>query len=372
MDHTSINQIIIDIMVVFVVLGGIDRIIGGRFGLWDKVEEGITAMGGLFVAMTGFISLSPVLADLLAPVVVPVYQKLGADPAMFAGTLFGIDMGGYPVALEMAQSAEAGQFAGIILASMLGVTIVFTIPFALTAVGKEDRSCLATGVLCGVITIPFGCLVGGLVAGFEIGMILGNMVPIIIVAVLIAIGLAVIPNGMIKAFEVFGKIMIIIATVGLVASIVETLTGIVVIPGMSPLSDSVTTVGAIAIVLAGAYPMVNIIIKVFGKPLKAAGQKLGINETATAGLIATLANSIPTFGFIKDMDKVGKTVNFAFMVSAAFVLGDHLGFVAGVDKTMMIPLICGKLVAGILAVVLALFIAKRQKRKQQQLEGVEA
>ncbi|MBR3866346.1 MAG: ethanolamine utilization protein EutH [Butyricicoccus sp.] len=364
MDHTSINQIIIDIMVVFALLGAVDRIIGGRFGLWDKMEEGIGAMGALFVGMAGFISLAPVLAELLAPVVVPVYEMLGADPAMFAGTLFGIDMGGYPVALEMAQSTAAGQFAGVILASMMGVTIVFTIPFALNAVAKEDMSYLATGVLCGVITIPFGCFVGGLVAGFDMGMVLRNLVPIIIVAALIAIGLAIIPNGMIRGFEIFGKFMIIIATVGLIASIVETLTGIVLIPGMAPLSDSIATVGAIAIVLAGAYPMVEVVIKVFGKPLKAVGEKLGINEIATAGLIATLANSIPTFGFIKDMDTVGKTVNFAFMVSAAFVLGDHLGFVAGVDKTMMLPMICGKLVAGILAVVLALFIAKRQKNKQ--------
>lgn len=44
------------------------------------------AMGSLALAMIGIICLAPVLANLLRPVVVPLYQALGADPAMFAGT----------------------------------------------------------------------------------------------------------------------------------------------------------------------------------------------------------------------------------------------------------------------------------------------
>lgn len=359
MDHTSINQIIIDIMALFAVLGGIDRIFGGQFSLWDKMEEGVRTMGDLFIAMAGFISLSPVLADFLSPVIVPVYEALGADPAMFAGTLFGIDMGEYPIAMSMARSVEAGQFAGTIVASMLGVTVVFTIPFALTAADRRDWPCLAAGVLCGVVTIPFGCLIGGLIAGFPAGMVLKNLIPVVIVSALIAAGMALIPEKMIRGFEVFGKSMIVVSTVGLVAAIVETLTGVVVIPNMAPLSESVHTVGMIAITLAGAYPMVQIVTRFFCRPLKGIGQKLGMNDTATAGLIVTCANSIPTFGLIRDMDAVGKTVNFAFMVSDAFALGDHLGFVAGVEKTMMLPVLGGKLAAAVTAAIFAWVLSKR-------------
>ena len=82
----SINEIIVYLMVVFMALGAIDRIIGNRFGLGEKFEEGILAMGSLALAMVGIICLAPVLANLLRPVVVPFYQFLGADPAMFAGT----------------------------------------------------------------------------------------------------------------------------------------------------------------------------------------------------------------------------------------------------------------------------------------------
>ena len=81
--------------------------------------------------MIGIICLAPVLAGLLRPVVVPLYSFLGADPAMFAGTILANDMGGAPLAKELALTPEAGQFGGLIVGSMLGPTVVFTIPVAL-------------------------------------------------------------------------------------------------------------------------------------------------------------------------------------------------------------------------------------------------
>ena len=92
----SVNEIIVYIMVLFMALGAVDRIIGNRFGLGEKFEEGIIAMGSLALSMIGIICLAPVLAGLLRPVVVPLYSFLGADPAMFAGTILANDMGARP------------------------------------------------------------------------------------------------------------------------------------------------------------------------------------------------------------------------------------------------------------------------------------
>ena len=214
----SINEIIVYLMVVFMALGAVDRILGNRFGLGEKFEEGIMAMGSLALAMIGIICLAPVLANLLRPVVVPLYQALGADPAMFAGTLLANDMGGAPLAQELALTQEAGQFGGLIVGSMLGPTIVFTIPVGLGIIKAEDRPYLATGVLAGVITIPIGSFAGGLAAGFPVGMVLRNLIPIALFAVLIALGLAFLPNGMVKGFQVFGRIIVIIITIGLAAA----------------------------------------------------------------------------------------------------------------------------------------------------------
>ena len=347
-------------MVLFMALGAVDRIIGNRFGLGEKFEEGIIAMGSLALSMIGIICLAPVLAGLLRPVVVPLYSFLGADPAMFAGTILANDMGGAPLAKELALTPEAGQFGGLIVGSMLGPTVVFTIPVALGIIRPEDQEFLARGVLAGVITIPIGGLVGGLAAGFPLMMVLKNLIPIVLIAVLIALGLAFIPNGMVKGFQVFGRFVIIVITVGLAAAIVQALTGITLIPGMNPIEEGYATVGGIAIVLAGAFPLVFVITKVFRKPLMRLGHLLGMNDIAAAGLVATLANNIPMFQMMGDMDRRGKIINVAFAVSAAFVFGDHLGFTAGFDAAMIFPMIVGKLVGGVTAVAAAMLLTRKE------------
>lgn len=316
------------------------------------------AIGALSVSMVGIIALAPVIANLLKPVIVPVFGLLGADPAMFAGSILANDMGGAPLAQALALNEDAGNFGGLIVGAMLGPTIVFTIPVALGIIREEDRKYLATGVLAGVITIPIGSFVGGLVAGYSIVMVLKNLIPIIIFAVLIALGLWKFENAMVKGFTYFGKFVVAVITLGLGVGIIEQLTGIVLIPGMNPISEGFEVVADIAIVLAGAFPLVYVITKVFKKPLMGLGKVLGMNEMAAAGLVASLANSIPMFGMMKDMDDRGKVLNVAFAVSAAFVFGDHLGFTAGFNQDMIFPMIVGKLVGGITAVIAALVLVR--------------
>lgn len=361
----GINDVIIYIMTFFLVVGAIDRILGNKFGYGQKFEEGIEAMGGLALSMIGIVSLAPVLANILRPVVVPVYEFLGADPSMFATTLLALDMGGYPLALELAKTAEAGLFSGIILGAMMGPTIVFTIPVALGIIQESDHKYLATGILAGIITIPIGAFVGGLVAGFPVVMVLKNLIPIVIVSLLLAFGLWKKPEGMTKGFIVFGKGVVALITIGLAAIAIETLTGFVVIPGLAPLSEGVAIVGDIAIMLAGAFPLVHFITKVFKKPLMKLGNLLGIGEVAATGLVSSLANNIPMFDIMKDMDNRGKIINVAFAVSASFVFGDHLGFAAGVERQMIFPMIVGKLVGGITAIMLAMYVCNKTLPKEE-------
>ena len=271
--------------------------------------------------------------------------------------------GGAPLAKELALTEEAGQFGGLIVGAMLGPTIVFTIPVGLGIIQKEDRPALASGVLAGVVTIPLGALVGGLAAGFNIGMVLRNLIPIVLIAVLIAIGLWKIPGGMVKGFQVFGRAVVILITVGLAIAIVQKLTPITILPGLTPIEEGFTVVGDIAVVLAGAFPLVYVITKVFRKPLMKLGHLLGMNDMAAAGLVATLANNIPMFGMLKDMDHRGKVINVAFAVSAAFVFGDHLGFTAGFDSSMIFPMIVGKLVGGVSAVAVAMVLTRKETNR---------
>ena len=354
------HEILIGVMAVFAALGALDRIAGNRLGLGKEFEDGILAMGSLALAMIGVITLAPVLAAVLKPVVVPLFSFLGADAAMFAGSILACDMGGGALAMEMTENRDAAMLGGILTGSMLGATIVFTIPVALGILKEEDRPAMAKGILCGIVTIPLGILAGGLVAGFAPVMILRNLIPIVLVALLIAIGLWKAEQAMIRGFALFGKGVVAVITVGLGAAIVEALTGFVLIPGMAPISDGFETVGDIAIVLAGAFPLVYLLTKLLKKPLLKLGTLLGINDVAATGLLASLANSIATFGLVEQMDSRGKVVNIAFAVSAAFVFGDHLGFTAGFAPEMLPAMIVGKLVGGISAVAVALWLTKRE------------
>ena len=357
----SAHEMLILVMAVFAGLGALDRICGDRFGLGKEFADGILAMGSLALAMLGIICLAPVLAALLKPIVVPVFSFLGADPAMFAGTILACDMGGGNLAMELTQDSQAAMLGGVITGSMLGATVVFTIPVALGILEEADRPFLAKGILCGIVTIPVGILAGGLVAGFPLGMVARNLIPIVLIGAGIAVGLWKAESAMIRGFGYFGKGVTAVITVGLAAAIIERLTGFVLIPGLESLEVGFRTVGEIAIVLAGAFPLVYTVTRIFRKPLIRFGKRLGINDASAAGLVASLANSIATFGMVKDMDDRGKVVNIAFAVSAAFVFGDHLGYTAGFAPQMLPGMIVGKLAGGVSAVALALLLTRKEK-----------
>lgn len=359
----DVNEIIVWILMIFMVLGAVDRAIGNRFGLGEKFEEGFMALGPLALAMVGVISLAPVLARILEPIVVPVYTLLGADPSMFATTLLANDMGGAQLAQQLALDVDAGLLAGLILGAMMGPTVVFTIPVALGIIDRADRPFLAKGVLAGMTTIPLGVLVGGLVAGFDLGMVLSNLIPIVLAAALIAFGLWRFPDAMTTGFLAFGKGLLAVISIGLAVAVLEFVTGVAIMPPgweLAPVTDGIAIVGEIGMMLLGAFPAVYVVIKLATKPLARVGRLLGMSDVAAGGMIATLANSIPMFQIMKDMDPRGKLINCAFAVSAAFAFGDHLGFTAGFERSMIFPMLVGKLVAGVAAVGVALLFFRRQ------------
>lgn len=191
----SLDRIIIWIMAVGVLIGGLDRIFGNKLGLGEQFEEGFNAMGPLALGMVGIVTLAPVIAKVLGPVIIPIFNFFGADPSMFAAILAN-DMGGYPLAMELA-----------------------------------------------------------------------------------------------------------------------------------------------------------------------------VNEQA--GLVITLANSIPVYKMMKDMDNRGKVINTAWLVTATAALGDHLGFTAGVRPDMITPVVIGKISAGILAIIIASLVSRDLSNEEAQSKAME-
>ncbi|WP_455129354.1 ethanolamine utilization protein EutH [Pseudoramibacter alactolyticus] len=354
----SFDKIILWVMAVGLLVGALDKITGNHFGLGDQFDEGFNAMGPLALGMVGIVCLAPVISKVLGPAIIPLFKILGADPAMFAAILAN-DMGGYQLAKTLAIDSQAGLLAGNIVSAMLGCTLVFSIPVGLSLIEREDQPYFCRGLLIGLITIPVGSIVGGLIAGFVPMMVIRNTIPVIILSLLLAVGLKMIPEKMTRGCMIFGKIITIIIYIGLACAAFESITGVVVIRGMAPIMDGMQAVAGIGIVLLGTFPVLKILTKVLDKPLNVLGRRIGMDATGAAGIVFTLANSVPVYKMMKDMNPKGKVVNTAWLVPATAALGDHLGFTAGVQPSMITPVVVGKLVAGVLAIVLAVPMSKK-------------
>lgn len=356
----SINDIIMFIMAVGILLGGADCILNNKFGLGEKFEEGFMCLGPTALSMVGIICLSPKLAQLLEPVIVPVFRLIGADPAMFASIL-AIDMGGYPLALALAEDAQVGYFSGLIVSTMLGATIVFTIPVGLGMIQSEDRVYFAKGLLIGLVPVPVGALAGGLMMGLPAACVLVNLIPILIIGILLVLGLLFAQEKMVKGFIYFGRGIKILTVTGLSAAAFEYMTGIVLIQGMPPIMECMETVAGICIVLLGSLPLMSLILRLLRKPFGMAGKALGLDSASIAGMLFSCISVLPVFRMIKDMCPKGKVVTTAFLVSSIAVFSAHLGFTAGVRPELLVPMMAAKLLSGGLAVGLALIFEKGKR-----------
>lgn len=354
------------ILACFALLGALDKITGNHLKLGDEFEKGIQTTGSLALAMVGMMVLAPTISKVLIPVFKPVSDLLHIDPSFIAGFLAN-DMGGAAVAKELSPTVWGG-FNGLIVGSMMGVTIVFTIPVSLKTVDKMYHKDLLNGIICGVITMPIGCFVGGLMLGCPVFELLLNLIPIILVAAVVCVGLLFKPGLTQKIFAIFGDIVLIVITIGLAAGVLDYFTGIKLIPYMGSIGEAFGSVWGIAITLTGVLPMIAVVSKLLNKPLKMLGKALNINEDSVVGLVVSLSNSIPMFTMIEKMNPKGIVMNMAFAVSASFVLGDHLAFTMAFDDTYLVSVIVAKLVGGVTAVIAAHFFYSSMAKKKQLSE----
>ncbi len=347
------------IMLSFAILGALDRITGNRFGLGKEFEKGFLLLGTLALTMIGMIVISPLIAKLLEPCFAFVYNTFKIDPSIITSSIFANDMGGAPLAKEIARDNRIGMFNGLVVASMMGATISFTVPVALGCLKKEKHKELMLGLLCGIVTIPLGCFVAGMISDIPIGLLLLNLLPLLLFASIIATGLILIPRICIKIFNILGTVIKILITVGLCLGMLEFLLDFKPIAGLAPFEEGAVVCLNAAIVMSGAFPMLHILSKLLAKPIKKLGAFLKINEKSTLGFVATLANNVSTFEMMNEMDPKGTVLNSAFAVSVSFILADHLAFTLAFDATYLWMMMVGKLVSGIFAILFALIVYSR-------------
>ena len=355
----NVNQIIVDIMVVFMVLAAVDRCLGCPLDLGDKMDEALSAMGPMCIPMVGMFLMAPLLGQFLSPLVSPLFQFFDADPAMFPNAILACDMGGYALARSMALTPESARLSGCILGCSLGGAISFIIPVGIAMIRKDYHSYFAVGVLMGIVTVPLGLLVGGLSAGFSPSLVFRNTLPILVFSLLIALGLWKAQRLCIKIFHVFGRLLTIVATAGFAIGIIQELTPLTIVHGMPSVLEGIQVVGNVTIVLCGAYPMLHLLSKALNKYIQRLGHIMGIDSNAITGMLGGLANTMPVLGACNRMSPAGLVVAMAFAVSGSCIFGDHLAFVASVDKSMIMPMILSKFVGSISAVIGAVLLCRR-------------
>ena len=76
----NINSVIMLIMMIFMIVGAIDRIRGNKLGYGEKFEDGFNAIGGLAIAMAGVYAAAPVLSMVLGPIISPIYTAIAPMP----------------------------------------------------------------------------------------------------------------------------------------------------------------------------------------------------------------------------------------------------------------------------------------------------
>ena len=347
------------VIMAFCIIGAIDYVIGKKFGVGKEFESGIMLLGSMALSMVGMILLAPVIAELMVPVTALIDKYTPFDPSILSGMLLANDMGGAPLSEAIATTELMGRFNGLVVGATLGATISFTIPFALSVISKEYHSDVLMGILCGIGTVPVGCIVSGLMVGIPIVDLLIDMIPVVVFSVLVILGLLKFPSLSVRIFSWLGKIVIAIIIFGFVLGIMDRLLGIKLIKGMAPLDDGIDVIVNAACVMAGAFPLVHILSKILSRPLSALGKKIGLDDRSILGFLASGASFATCTPLIPGMTKKGRIANLAFAVSGAFTFAGHLAFTMSVDQSFVLPVVVGKLVSGITAVAVALLIYKK-------------
>ena len=343
-------------MIAFAIIGAIDRIFGSRLGLGIEFEKGVMMFGTITLAMAGMLVLSPLFAHLLSGVSDSFPKFL--DFSIIPASLLANDMGGAHLSAALCESEKMGAFNGLVVSSMMGATVSFTIPYALSATKKEHHANVLYGILCGIATIPVGCFVAGLMAKIPVLALVIDLVPLIILAGLICFGLLKFKDATVKIFTGLGWVIRLIITVGFVIGAVQFLTGKTFVPYTDTFENITGVLTNIMCIMTGAFPLLYLLKRLLSKPLSKVGKRFHLNRDSVFGFISTLGTTVTTFDAVDEMDRKGVVLNSAFAVSAAFVFVDHFAFTMSYNDAYVLPMIAGKLISGVCAVLLASILFK--------------
>ena len=348
------------IVLIFSAIGALDCLFGNKYGLGAEFEKAFSLFKPMVLSMVGILAVAPALAQWLRPVFDGFYNLFGLDPSIIPASILANDMGGMTIAQAICKTEAVGNFNAYVVAALMGVVISFTIPVGISMVKPEQHKDLFFGFLCGIVVVPVGGFVSGLMCGLTALQTILNLLPLMVLSAIIAAGLLLAPKLSIRIFSVFGKFMRALGIIGLVFATFTFLTDIQIHPLFAPLESSAMICVNACVTLSGMLPLMAIVTKLLCKPAQRLGDKMGVNDVAMVSFLASSVSVTTIFGSMEKMNPKGVVLNAAFSVSAAFVFGSHLAFTMAVNRDYLAPVMVGKLLCGVCAVLLAMLLYKEK------------
>ncbi len=359
-----INNIIMYTIAFGVLLGGTDRILGNKYGYGERFENAFSMLGPIGLSMAGIICLAPILSLCLRSAVGGFCSLLHIDPSIF-GSVLAIDMGGYSLAMDLRRDPALGLFSGVLVSSVFGCTVVFTLPVGLGMVLPEDQPLFIRGILLGFPVLPVSILAGGWAMGLDTVTILWNSMPVLLVTLLLAAGVLKNPEAMNRGFQGFALLVKIISTLGLALGAAQYILKESFIPQMTPLKDAMQTVSSICITMLGAMPLALLVQRLMKRPFDWIQKKTGLNGASTTAFLLGMVTVTPALAMIRDMDRRGKIVISSFMVCGVCGFGAHLAFTMGMEPEMVPALLTTKVVGSLLGALIGLWGTRDMYQSEQ-------
>jgi ethanolamine transporter len=384
----SIGTYVIYVIMVCAVLGAVASIYNPEGELGQEFIAGLHSIGPIFIPVAGIMAAIPYISAGISQLIAPLFLALGADPGIAGPIFIASDMGGYQLAKALAQSPE-GWILGLITGFQSGSTIIFVIPVGLAMLRKVDHKYMALGIMAGLLTIPVSIMVIAMtiqMLGLEVRpdiattgvatqalhftwpMLVRNLMPLILFCIALATALRYFPTLMVYLFLKLGQFMYITVVLVLVASIVQYFTGFFssvfggwgfapIIADADDQFRALEIAGYVGLMLCGAFPMVHLLKRFLAKPIERVASRFGMSGVGAAGVLAASANILAMFRLVSEMPPKDKVLVIAFSVCAAFTFGDHMAFSANFQPSLILPLIIGKLSGGLVAMLLASWLA---------------
>lgn len=384
----SIGTYVIYVIMVCAVLGAVASIYNPEGELGQEFIAGLHSIGPIFIPVAGIMAAIPYISAGISQLIAPLFLALGADPGIAGPIFIASDMGGYQLAKALAQSPE-GWILGLITGFQSGSTIIFVIPVGLVMLRKVDHKYMALGIMAGLLTIPVSIMVIAMtiqMLGLEVRpdiattgvatqalhftwpMLVRNLMPLILFCIALAAALRYFPTLMVYLFLKLGQFMYITVVLVLVASIVQYFTGFFssvfggwgfapIIADADDQFRALEIAGYVGLMLCGAFPMVHLLKRFLAKPIERVASRFGMSGVGAAGVLAASANILAMFRLVSEMPPKDKVLVIAFSVCAAFTFGDHMAFSANFQPSLILPLIIGKLSGGLVAMLLASWLA---------------